>query len=225
MKYLTYLSFLISVVIFGLSCQESTIYDGSERYRISGKVTDEKGNPLANIPVSLKCLFNYLVDDAITSQVATDGEGNFSLVFSKTDAEEYALFINESGNNWLPNPVNIKYASKIITFDLNRFSDFDLKLNSVSDLTPGVTLFVTRLNNNGGYYESNLVYFDIENNEYLSFNFGENFNFIHTTVDSINSKSLIVPQHSKVKLLFFNNNKWVKDTIFVQDSTVFYSIK
>lgn len=225
MKYLTYLSFLISVVIFGLSCQESTIYDGSERYRISGKVTDEKGNPLANIPVSLKCLFNYLVDDAITSQVATDVEGNFSLVFSKTDAEEYALFINESGNNWLPNPVNIKYASKIITFDLNRFSDFDLKLNSVSDLTPGVTLFVTRLNNNGGYYESNLVYFDIENNEYLSFNFGENFNFIHTTVDSINSKSLIVPQHSKVKLLFFNNNKWVKDTIFVQDSTVFYSIK
>lgn len=225
MKYLTYLSFLISVVIFGLSCQESTIYDGSERYRISGKVTDEKGNPLANIPVSLKCLFNYLVDDAITSQVATDVEGNFSLVFSKTDAEEYALFINESGNNWLPNPVNIKYAPKIITFDLNRFSDFDLKLNSVSDLTPGVTLFVTRLNNNGGYYESNLVYFDIENNEYLSFNFGENFNFIHTTVDSINSKSLIVPQHSKVKLLFFNNNKWVKDTIFVQDSTVFYSIK
>lgn len=225
MKYLTYLSFLISVVIFGLSCQESTIYDGSERYRISGKVTDEKGNPLANIPVSLKCLFNYLVDDAITSQVATDVEGNFSLVFSKTDAEEYALFINESGNNWLPNPVNIKYAPKIITFDLNRFSDFDLKLNSVSDLTPGVTLFVTRLNNNGGYYESNLVYFDIENNEYLSFNFGENFNFIHTIVDSINSKSLIVPQHSKVKLLFFNNNKWVKDTIFVQDSTVFYSIK
>lgn len=225
MKYLTYLSFLISVVIFGLSCQESTIYDGSERYRISGKVTDEKGNPLANIPVSLKCLFNYLVDDAITSQVATDVEGNFSLVFSKTDAEEYALFINESGNNWLPNPVNIKYAPKIITFDLNRFSDFDLKLNSVSDLTPGVTLFVTRLNNNGGHYESNLVYFDIENNEYLSFNFGENFNFIHTTVDSINSKSLIVPQHSKVKLLFFNNNKWVKDTIFVQDSTVYYSIK
>lgn len=225
MKYLTYLSFLISVVIFGLSCQESTIYDGSERYRISGKVTDEKGNPLANIPVSLKCLFNYLVDDAITSQVATDVEGNFSLVFSKTDAEEYALFINESGNNWLPNPVNIKYAPKIITFDLNRFSDFDLKLNSVSDLTPGVTLFVTRLNNNGGHYESNLVYFDIENNEYLSFNFGENFNFIHTIVDSINSKSLIVPQHSKVKLLYFNNNKWVKDTIFVQDSTVYYSIK
>lgn len=225
MKYLTYLSFLITVVIFGLSCQETTIYDGSERYRISGKVTDEKGNPLANIPVSLKCLFNYLVDDAITTQVATDVEGNFSLVFSKTDAEEYALFINESGNNWLPNPVNIKYAPKIITFDLDRFSDFDLKLNSVSDLTPGVTLFVSRLNNNGGYYESNLVYFDIENNEYLSFNFGENFNFIHTTVDSINSKSLIVPQHSKVKLLYFNNNKWVKDTIFVQDSTVYYSIK
>ncbi len=225
MKYLTYLSFLITFVIFGLSCQETTIYDGSERFRISGKVTDEKGNPLANIPVTLKCLFNYLVDDAITTQVATDVEGNFSLVFSKTDAEEYALFINESGNNWLPNPINIKYAPKIITFDLDRFSDFDLKLNSVSDLTPGVTLFVTRLNNNGGYYESNLVYFDIENNEYLSFNFGENFNFIHKNIDSINSKSLIVPQHSKVKLLFFNNNKWVKDTIFVQDSTVYYSIK
>lgn len=225
MKYSIYFSFLIIIAIFSLSCQETTIYDGSERYRISGKVTDEKGNALANIPVSLKCMFNYFVDDAITSQVATDMEGNFSLVFSKTDAEEYALFINESENNWLPNPVNFKYAPKIITFDLDRFSDNDLKINNISDLTPGVSLFVSRLKNNGGYYMSNLVYFDIENNEYLGFNFSENFNFIYRNIDSINTKSLIVPHHSMVKLLFFNNNKWVKDTIFVQDSSVHYSIK
>jgi hypothetical protein len=164
------------------------------------------------------------LDEVITSQVATDKEGNFSLVFSKTDADEYALFINESENNRLPNPVNLKYAPKIITFDLNRFSDFDLKLNTISELIPGVTLYVTRLNYNR-YYSSNLVYFDIENNEYLGYDFSENFNFIQRHIDTINTKSLIVPQHSMVKLLFFNDNKWVKDTIFVQDSSVYYSIK
>lgn len=211
-------------MIFNWSCPESIIYDGTERYRITGKITDEKGNPLPNIPVSLKCLFNFLLDDVITSQVATDKEGNFSLVFSKTNANEYALFINESENNQLPNSVNLNYAPKIITFDLDKFSDFDLKLDNISGLTPGVNLLITRCNGTRNIY-TDMVYFDIENNEYLAYDFSDTFNFINRYIRANIPRSLIVPQNSMVKLLFFNNNKWVKDTIFVQTSPVNYTIK
>jgi hypothetical protein len=225
MKYFTFLSFLILIMIFNCSCPESISFDGTERYRIAGKVTDEKGNPISNIPVSFIALLGGFHHTEVISAGISDTKGNFNLYFSKNNGTKFVLYLNSKEDYYNPNfSVDSEYNEKFIYMSLSNFSDYEFNTNEYSKLNFGVPLYITKLNNEENNY-NNYVYFQTEKNAFLDSSFVDTFGFFKRPVSVNQTTSINVPQNSMVKLLFIKENKWLKDSIFVQNSPVYYTIK
>lgn len=214
---------MMTIVFTGFSCPNSIIFDGSERYRIKGKVTDDKGNPLKNIDVSFEVLGSQSIYNGLIQKGVTDNNGRFDMIFSKNNGHKYYLKLNYIPEYWDEDThnYNVQYSEKYLFFDSERFGDYEFDLTSYCSLIPGVVLSFLCASTNDNTYT---IHFETEQDIYLDGKTGYYFRREIRSSKYINSR-VLVPQNSKVKLIIYSRNTSFVDSILVTDIPYNYILK
>lgn len=219
-----YYFFLFAIILFyGFSCPTYIGFDGSERYKIKGKIKDEKGNSMSNIELALCGISNsvYFEDNTI-QRCKSDQNGNFDLIFSKNNANIYYLKINYNSYNY-NQKINENYAEKYVSFSSSRFIDYEYDISSHCSLVPGVELnfvcdsIIDNHNYCYVYYQSPQD-IDLDGKVYYDF-------YREIIVYEKSSSKIIVPKNSKIKFMIYANSKSYTDSIYVSDVPYTYKIK
>lgn len=225
MKNSFYILFFAFIILYGFSCPTILEFDGSERYRIKGKITDEKGNPMSNIDVALCGIINFdYLDDNSIQRGKTDQNGNFDLIFSKNNADIYYLKMNYSMNYYNENQIsNENYAEKYLSFSPSRFKDYEYDISSHCSLLPGISLNFICDSLKDNY---NFCYVNYETSEDIDLDEKVNYdNYRYIQIYEKLSSKIIVPKNSLVKFTIYTNSNSYIDSVFVTDTPYTYKIK
>ena len=156
-KLLSFIS-LTLIIIFELGCPANIQYDGSSRLKLFGKIIDSNGNPLKDIYVSLYSSKDYTKpnhseEQELIKEIKTNNNGDFEFIFSYPDVDEFLLsinnFISEQYNNSFV--INENYFGKTITFNIDRFQNYEFDISEYTDLDEGVKTVI--INNASTYAE------------------------------------------------------------------------
>ncbi len=222
MKNFYYLLFFSLILFYGFYCPNNIEFDGSERYRIKGKIKDEKGNTMSNIELALCGITNsgYFDNNSI-QRSKSDQNGNFDLIFSKNNANIYYLKINYNSYDYNQN-INENYAEKYLSFSPSRFKDYEYDISPHCSLVPGVELnfvcdsLIDNYNNCYVYYQTSE---DIDLDEKAYYDF-----YRYIIVYEKSSSKIIVPKNSKIKFMIYANSKSYIDSVNVSDVPYTYKI-
>lgn len=231
MKYLLLFSILL---IYGFQCNRTLKYDGSERYRLKGTVTDENGLPLKDIPIVLYgTLFyeysdNYTHDDISGLKIMTTKtgkEGKFEFIFSSSDATGFTLYINQFNDDHYytyQNPPDSGYQEKAVFFNERAFIDFDLDVSENLVLKKTVSLtFKCPENPSAERYYIYLHYPDFAN-----LNIDQDINVLRFFSHYCSENSVFfIPVNEWVKFDVSKANEVYTDSIFIGESPVVYTLK
>lgn len=231
MKYLFLFSILL---IYGFQCYQTLKYDGSERYRLKGTVTDENGLPLKDIPIMLygtllyEYSYNYSHDEISglgIMSTKTGKDGKFEFIFSGSDANGFTLFINQFNDDHYynyQNPPDSGYQEKAVFFNIRAFNDFDLDVTENLVLKKAVRLtFICPESPSSESY-----YIDLHYPDFVNLNIDQDIYvrrfFSH---DCSESSVFFIPVNEWFKFDVSRENEIYTDSIFIGESPVVYTLK
>jgi len=105
MKPYLYKFLLFSVVLLFSSCEKLEITN-NERLLVKGKIVDQNGNAIPNIPIKTEAS-NYIL-----AKTRTDDNGNFELTSLNANTDPLHVLVNIATSLYFENE-NTEYASKV----------------------------------------------------------------------------------------------------------------
>lgn len=230
MKYL----FLFSIfLIYGFQCNRTLRYDGSERYRLKGTVTDENGLPLKVIPVMLYGALIYEYSDHYLDEIdgieimstKTGKDGKFEFIFSGSDANGFTLFINQFDQDHYyssHNRPDSGYQEKAVYFNVKAFNDFDLDVSENLVLKKAVSLTFKCPD----ISTSERYYIDLHSSEFVNLNIEQDIRIRQYLSYTCSQKAILfLPVNEWVKFDLHRNNATYADSILIGESPVVYTLK
>lgn len=226
MKYL--LTLYGMIILMGFSCFETLELDHNTQIRVKGIVTDEDGKPLAGIPVYLEAYVENFDDTGVVQSVTSKGDGTYSFMFSGSNAKFFILHINRKIKGEKQSLLNPTFAEKTLLFTNKLIQNFELdfsqygKLNKASKLifkcsasnTSNIALNIS---------SSNDIKIDTTLENESDFLFFPNLKTRDLTCSKIDT--VYIKPLDSVFLAYFRNNNFIRDTIFIKESTFTYILR
>ncbi len=231
MKYLILISIIL---IYGFQCYPKLKYDGSERYRLNGTVTDEYGMPLEDIPLVLYGAVLDGVEDNYdyyelsglgVMSTKTGNNGQFEFVFSKSDAKGFTLYLNKyKFDNYSLDDFkgDQTYQETTVFFSPEAFSDYTLDLTAYMKLKKSTILTFECLENpvSDNYAivleKQNFINLDIEKDIWVTQNI---------SIRCPEKDTIFLPVNDWIKFKVYTLTEMYNDSIFIGESPMIYTLK
>ncbi len=192
-------------------CEERFEFDGSEKYFISGVISDENGNPLANVPLSVNSTWidSYAeTSEGLTNSTVTDQNGYYSCIFTGANTDLRIIAVNSVALRDLYQlETDSILQMKEVLISTDDSQDYELVLNAT--LSPAVNLNL--INNTEFNYSCDISHdgrIDQEGNPYplLGLRVFNNIEYV---------TSLRVPLNSQVTLSYSDQAEWIDTTLVI----------
>jgi len=197
---------LITIILY-FSCDTNIpiIFDGSERYSVTGRIVDKEGHPMANIWVYIRtCKTNTNCNTCGYARTRSDGQ--FEIIHSTDDAAFYSIHINDYILDKPDIYPNSRYHNISIKYNLDEYVEYSKDFGDIGYLDKAVALRVLcrtkscQFSVTSNKMDSEISDFEIQDRKHKYY-----------TIDEPGTKTIYVPKNDTIMIEY---KKWQLPTPF-----------
>jgi hypothetical protein len=211
MNYRWFIFFCGYVFVTAFSCNEGINYKASEKYRHYGKVTDQEGNPLSDVAISLTEVSTEVYYNSTSNCTSTNTDGLYDFIVSNGNGGLVVLSANFEGNTYCSLFSHQDLDNKQVYLSDSNYVDYELEIDFI--LEPSVPLHLVSDNAYVSYTITHQGITDLTDLDYRGY-----LDYISRN-DTI--KYLVLPNQEVA--LSYIDTMHVDTTFFVGTEPVFFN--